>query len=105
MDSHPLRKVFERDDLKDVRNLLDCPVDSDQATELVIKEDAKFTDYLNFFEFVAFLKDSAQLRDSEVEDLFGYYLDCLKRHDRVQKYINNPTNGYEKLAGLLRSRK
>jgi hypothetical protein len=45
-----------------------------------------------------------QLKDSEIEVLFGYYLDCLNRHDRGKQYIANPENGYEGLAHLLTSR-
>jgi len=56
---------------------------------------------LNFFEFIAFLRTSKQLKDSEIDLLFGYYLDCLNRHDRVKTYISNPENGYEGLAKLL----
>ncbi len=69
--------------------------------EIVIREEADFTDYLNFFEFIAFLKTSKQLKSSEIEALFGYYLDCLNRHDRVRQYISNPANGYEGLSKLL----
>ena len=41
---------------------------------------------------------------SEIEALFGYYLDCLNRHDRVKQYVSNPENGFEGLAKLLTSR-
>lgn len=75
----------------------------DRVNEVVIREESTFTDYLNFFEFIAFLKTSRQLKDSEIDALFGYYLDCLNRHDRV-KQISNPENGYEGLANLLKSR-
>jgi hypothetical protein len=34
------------------------------------------------------------------EALFGYYLDCLNRHDRVKQYITNPENGYEGLTNI-----
>lgn len=94
-------RFYEKNDLKDIRNALDCPPDSDSISELVLREDSKFTDYLNFFEFIAFLKHSRQLRDSEVDDLFGYYLACLRRHDRVRSYIKDPGNGYEGLARLF----
>jgi hypothetical protein len=94
-------RFYEKNDLKDMRNALDCSPDSDSISELVLREDSKFTDYLNFFEFIAFLQHSPQLGDSEVQDLFGYYLACLRRHDRVRTYINNPSNGYEGLARLL----
>lgn len=97
-------KFFEATTLKQMRDRLDCLNDMDLVNEIVIREESTFTDYLNFFEFIAFLKTSRQLKDSEIDALFGYYLDCLKRHDRVKRYISNPDNGYEGLANLLKSR-
>lgn len=97
-------KFFEATTLKQMRDRLDCLNDMDLVNEIVIREESSFTDYLNFFEFIAFLKTSKQLKDSEIDALFGYYLDCLKRHDRVKQYISNPENGYEGLANLLKSR-
>ena len=97
-------KFYEATTLKQVRDRLDCLNDSDSINEIVIREEPAFTDYLNFFEFIAFLKISRQLKDSEIEALFGYYLDCLNRHDRLKRYISNSDNGYEGLAKLLASR-
>ena len=97
-------RFYEGSTLKQVRDKLDCVKDLDSVNEIVIREEPSFTDYLNFFEFIAFLKTSKQLKDSEIEVLFGYYLDCLNRHDRVKTYISNPENGYEGLATLLASR-
>ena len=97
-------KFYEGTTLKQVRDRLDCLSDLDSVNEIVLREESTFTDYLNFFEFIAFLKTSKQLKDSEIEALFGYYLDCLNRHDRVKQYISNPENGYEGLAKLLAAR-
>ena len=97
-------KFYEATTLKKMRDRLDCVNDMDSVNEIVIREESTFTDYLNFFEFIAFLKTSKQLKNSEIDALFGYYLDCLKRHDRVKQYISNPENGYEGLANLLKSR-
>ena len=97
-------KFYEETTLKHLREMLDCLKDSDSVNEIVIRQESAFTDYLNFFEFIAFLKSSKQLKDSEIEALFGYYLDCLNRHDRVRQYVSNPENGYEGLAKLLTSR-
>jgi hypothetical protein len=97
-------KFYEATTLKQMRDRLDCSSDLDSVNEIVIREEPSFTDYLNFFEFIAFLRKSQQLKDSEIEALFGYYLDCLIRHDRVKQYISNPENGYEGLANLLKSR-
>lgn len=94
-------KFFESDRYKETRDILDTPANSDRVNELVIKEEAKFTDYLNFFEFVAILTVNKQLREREVNDLFNYYLECLKRHDRVRGYISSEENGYERLRKLL----
>lgn len=97
-------RFYEATTLKQMRESLDCLNDMDSVNEIVIREEPVFTDYLNFFEFIAFLRTSKQLKDSEIESLFGYYLDCLNRHDRVKRYILNSENGYEGLTKLLRSR-
>ena len=97
-------KFYEATTLKQMRDRLDCSNELYLVNEIVIREEPAFTDYLNFFEFIAFLKTSNQLKDSEIEALFGYYLDCLNRHDRVKQYISNPENGYEGLSNLLTSR-
>jgi hypothetical protein len=97
-------KFYEATTLKQMRDRLDRLNDWDSVSEIVVREEPAFTDYLNFFEFIAFLRASRQLKDSEIEALFGYYLDCLNRHDRVKQYISNPANGYEGLNNLLTSR-
>ena len=104
MGSSLYEKFYEATTLKQMRDRLDCLNELDSVNEIVIREEPAFTDYLNFFEFIAFLKASRQLKDSEIEALFGYYLNCLKRHDRVKQYISNPENGYEGLAKLLISK-
>ena len=95
-------KFYEATTLKQMRDRLDCVKDLDSVNEIVIRP--AFTDYLNFFEFIVFLKTTKQLKGSEIEALFGYYFDCLNRHDRVKRYISNPENGYEGLAKLLAAR-
>jgi hypothetical protein len=53
---------------------LDCEAsDSAGVVKLVSEEPFEFTDYLNFFEFVAVLWKSGQLKPDEIEDLFRYY--------------------------------
>jgi len=96
---------YPKESLKSIRDKLDCTADSDDVEQLVAEEGSQFTDYLNFFEFIAFLRTTEQLGDSEVEDLFGYYLNCLNRHADVRKYILNLENGYEGLAKLIGKRK
>jgi len=102
--SNLYEKFYEGPTLKQIRDKLDCIKNLDSVNEIVLREEPAFTDYLNFFEFIAFLRSSKQLKDSEIDVLFGYYLDCLNRHDRLKTYISNPENGYEGLATLLASR-
>ena len=94
-------RFFEREDLKHVRDLLDCNSGDPQVSELVTTETSSWTDYLNFFEFMAYLQTSKQLSGRDVQALFGYYLECLKRHREVVEYIRNKEKGYEYLRKSL----
>ena len=94
-------RFYEREELKVVRDLLDCAVGDKQVAELVRSESSAWTDYLNFFEFMAYLQSSKQLSKRDVEALFRYYLDCLKKHPEVAAYIRNKEKGYEHLRRIL----
>ena len=94
-------RFFERPELKAVREKLDCDAGDRGVTQLVTAESADLTDYLNFFEFVAYLQSSKQLGESDVVALFGYYLGCLRRHREVTEYIGDPQKGFEYLNRML----
>jgi hypothetical protein len=94
-------KSYERGDLKTVRDSLDSG-DPAKVSGLVDGEPASFTDYLNFFEFLAYLCESNQIEKEEMVGLFDYYLRSLKGNVRVAAYINDPSKGFEKLARVLR---
>jgi len=96
-------KFYERPELKVVREVLDCEGGQSAAIDkLVSEETAEFSDYLNFFEFVAVLRKSGQLTQEEIEDLFHYYLDCIENCRAVRAYIAK--KGYEQLDRLLQER-
>jgi hypothetical protein len=98
-------KFYEKKDLKAIRDKLDSEAaDSEVIKTIVGDEESDFTDYLNFFEFIAFLQKSKQLNAAQVEDLFGFYLGCLEKHSVVKEYVRELANGYEGLAGILDSR-
>jgi len=106
--SNLYEKFYEQDDLKIVREILDCDCTPDKLSKeekevslIVEKETGEFTDYLNFFELIAFLKKNNQITIEQVNDLFGYYLQCLGRHQDVRKYIRDETKGYELLRKML----
>lgn len=94
-------KFYEKDHLKKVREVLDSKATGLQEIKQKLSA-AELSDYLNFFEFVAVLKKSGQLKHEEIEDLFGYYLDRLSDKPEMRDYIVR--NGYELLDVLLRDR-
>src|SRR5271169_4089666 len=97
-------KFYEDNRLKSIRDLLDGD-DDEEITRLVQNGDPSFTDYLNFFEFLSFLHESKQIRKEEVQGLFDYYLRSLTRNAEVRRYIDDPSNGFEKLKRLLKQLK
>ncbi|HEY1262904.1 MAG TPA: hypothetical protein VGF06_05225 [Terriglobales bacterium] len=96
-------KFYEQPELKMVRDVLDGSANSPEVLSMVQQETPGFTDYLNFFEFMAYLKDTGQLSVIDVRALFEYYLNCLRRHDTVRKYIADESKGYGYLKKLLAS--
>ena len=97
-------KYYEADRYKVIREALDCG-DNNQIRQLVEKEEAEFTDYLNFFEHVAIFTKSKQLNKDDVEASFAYYLNCLSELEAVHNYIEDETKGYEHLKEYLVSRR
>ena len=94
-------RFYERAELKVVREKLDCIPGDTGVAQLVAEEIADLTDYLNFFEFVAYLESSRQLATADVEALFNYYLGCLKKHREVAAYIQDHEKGFEHLRKIL----
>jgi hypothetical protein len=94
-------RFYERAELKAVRETLDCEAGNALVADLVTEEPPALTDYLNFFEFVAYLQSSKQLSKEDVQALFSYYLGCLRRHKEVVAYIKNQEKGFEYLRKIL----
>lgn len=93
-------KFYERAELKTTREILDGN-DAQKVLEIVQSEDPRFTDYLNFFEFLGYLSESKQIGRDEVIGMFDYYLQNLRSHQVVMEYISKPEKGFEKLRALL----
>ncbi len=93
-------KFYERPELKAARDVLDGD-DKQRISEMVENESREFTDYLNFFEFLAYLSESKQITEKEMLALFDYYLRNLRQNPQVLKYINVPAKGFERLAKVL----
>jgi hypothetical protein len=94
-------RFFEKPDLKSVRDLLDSTPNNPKVVDLVTEDSSAWTDYLNFFEFVAYLQASRQLSDKDVWALLGYYFECLKKHECTVKYIRERERGFDYLRKFL----
>lgn len=94
-------RFFEKNELKQVRDVLDCNSDDDKVSLLVSEEGSAWTDYLNFFELVAYLQESNQVAAKDVNALFEYYLGCLKRHRATIEYVRDEKKGFKYLRRLL----
>ncbi len=97
------KSFFVEDTYRKVRDTVDG--DSEQAVEelsrYVSEQPGIFTDFLNFFELVAFMRKKETLSQEQVEALLGYYLKKLAAKENVRNYIGNPENGFENLDELL----
>jgi len=90
-------RFFEKGELKQVRDILDCDSDDEKVNALVTEEGSAWTDYLNFFELVAYLQESKQVAAEDVKALFEYYIGYLKRHRAAMDYIRDETKGFKYL--------
>lgn len=106
-------KLFEGGQFKDVRRKLDYG-DTEEIKMLILRDaqslefteaqQAKFdafTDYLNFFEFIARLKEIGQLTSDDINATFNYYLILLTRtrNPEIRQYLKK--EGFENLDKLL----
>ena len=79
----------------------DLPEEQTKLESLVVKEAAEFTDFLNFFELVAYLKRVGTLSTEDVDALLGYYLDKLRENGVVWSYIRRTSKSFENLRRML----
>ncbi len=88
---------------KEVRSILDSDDESsgEERERYIAEEPEEFTDFLNFFELVAYLQKRGDLSTKDVEALLGYYLSLLSDHKPIRRYIGNQANGFEELNRLL----
>jgi hypothetical protein len=86
-------------------------LDSDEAADKtilarkVMQESMDFTDFLNFFELIAYFAESGALDREDADALLGYYLDLLTRNEVVYPYIRKQEKSFENLSRLLANRR
>ncbi len=99
-----MRRKFDFGNMDDVLGL----IRKDSGTAPVFHEEEQilfdqFTDYLNFFELVAYLSKLEQLDSEDIKAVFAYYLGRLVKIDtttEIRTYIE--TNGYGNLSRTLK---
>jgi len=103
-------KFYEEAHYKPVRALLDYggPSELDRIRRALENHDnveleEQVVDYLNFFEFIAQLRELKELTEKEIDGLFQYYVELLLKHDFLAKYIRE--QGFERLRDDLDARK
>jgi hypothetical protein len=97
-------KFFENNIYKEVRVWLDyghlharLTAEDEQQREI---NEEKFTDFLNFFEFISVLYTSRQLTFKLVYEVFDYYLKKIKTDADCKDWIERYS--FEKLKILLK---
>ncbi len=95
-------KFYENDSYKIVRKWIDNHeiekrITSDDTS--ISEDEEKFTDFLNFFEFIANLEAEKQISTKDVTNLFDYYLRKIKSSSICIAWIKK--YGFEKLDYLL----
>src|ERR1700761_4957050 len=92
-------KFFENSTYKEVRVWLDYGHLHGRLTveDISLRElnEEKFTDFLNFFEFIGVLYSRKHLTGQQVYDVFDYYLKKIKSDPDCQEWISE--YGFEKL--------
>ncbi|MFQ5664615.1 MAG: hypothetical protein ACE5HL_12385 [Terriglobia bacterium] len=114
--SQLFERFYEKDTYKEIRQKIDfgriadilalIRKDGEENPEFSSEEKNLFdlfTDYMNFFEFVAYLKEQLkQLTAKDIEAMFQYYLERIAQVDKsseIRKYLER--EGFGNLSGLL----
>jgi len=93
-------KFFESSVYKEVRGWLDYDELPGKLSGPNQREnEEKFTDFLNFFEFIGVLYSRRQIKFEEVYEIFDYYLKKIKDEPNCQVWIEKYS--FEKLKALL----
>ena len=97
------KSFFVEETYKRVREVLDddSPAAETAREKMVAEQPAAFTDFLNFFELIAYFRTLGAYTEGDVKALLGYYLRLLKRSKCVYRYICDRRNDFEHLQALL----
>jgi hypothetical protein len=96
-----IRRKIDFDDLEEIKRLIKMDRENLQFADNEKTEFDQFTDYLNFFEFIAYLHENNQLTSKDIKSTFEYYLRLLTgdKNPEIRGYLEK--EGFEKLTALL----
>jgi hypothetical protein len=98
-----MRRLIDYDDLEEIAPLMERDLKRDRE----FNEQERnlldgFTDFLNFFEMVAYLGEQKQVAANDIRQVFDYYLRRMteiRRAGELREYLRE--TGFEKLYRLL----
>lgn len=96
------QRFYENPGLKNMRVRIDwgdTAFVSEEKDQQLMQE---LDDYLNFFEFIAYLLKRGELRRDEVLAMFDYPLHRIAADNSVSQHVGRPEYGYEGLRDLLK---
>lgn len=92
---------YVKSHLKAARDKLDSDVGKQGIERIIgLKNDSalsqqelnllySFTDYLNFFQFILYLKKISMIKDSDIADMFSYYVGLLRNSLAIKAYLKD----------------
>lgn len=99
--------------LKEVREEMDSEEGRNRIEKIIRKEEelsreeekflSNFTDYLNFFEFMLYLRKIGALKEDDVKAMFEYYLELFYKSKPIIEYLSKM--GFENLTEYLEKHK
>ena len=95
-----VRRLLDFEQTKELSRIIDKDRKDQELNGEEIKLFDRFTDYLNFFEYILYLKENGQVTGKDYERLFQYYLENLNK-PVARDYILRPENGFELLGETL----
>jgi hypothetical protein len=105
-----MKKIYENETYKYIREWLDrddkLPVNIERfvlAKQNDNTFERKFSDYLNYFQFLVSLKKLGQLKEKEIGFIFNYYLSILRKDQFITGYMKS--KGYSELLKYLMNKK
>ncbi len=96
-----VRRKLDYGDVEEIRMLILADADGKEFSQHQQTVFDEFTDYLNFFEFIAHLKEIGQVTLEDINATFDYYLRLLtkSRNPEIRQYLKK--EGFENLDKLL----